>query len=615
MTEHPPKPRLALTIGVIGHRPNRLPQAQEARLKSEIAKVLDEIAAGADAAHKTYAAFFSSLPPSFSLVTGLAEGADTLAAEVALDRAARGFTLAAALPFATEEFEKDFKSDNARKKLHELVACAKSCLELPGERSRPEDSKQEGARKESRSYEATGLTVLSQADILLAIWDGGASRGRGGTTEMLNVAARQGIPVIHIHVNDEKSSAGSRDAVATCLRWSGLAEFPASANAIEDAPHRMLSKDLLERLVDRLICPPTGLEERKALSDYLGEGSRRFHFRSEYLLLLRLSGRRLRFEDLKSTEPFTLAARLTAFSDPVRGGDVSAIATAFGWADAIGLHFAQAFRSAFVSNFILASLAVMLAAFAIPFPEQKVPLVICEIGCIVLIVANTNFGRRRRWHRRWFEAREVAERLRAVLLHWMLGIRPATFFAIQEPTWTGWYTRAILREQGLRAGWRPSEWVATARFAMIDLLRNQCAYHESNARRMEHLEHRLEKIGLWLFGGTIVIAVLSLGVGIFDPHSEKLPLLLSKALLFLSIVLPAAATAAYGIRIFGDFEGICRRSQRTHATLDRLIAAIQNEKSDLAALRYHAAAAADTMLGDVDSWRLATENHNLAFPH
>ena len=49
--------------------------------------------------------------------------------------------------------------------------------------------------------------------------------------------------------------------------------------------------------------------------------------------------------------------------------------------------------------------------------------------------------------------------------------------------------------------------------------------------------------------------------------------------------------------------------------LDRLIAAIQNEKSDLAALRYHAAAAADTMLGDVDSWRLATENHNLAFPH
>ncbi len=617
MSEHPPKPRLALAIGVIGHRADRLPPAAQGWVKAEIAKVLDEIAVATAQAHETYRAFFSPQSPSFSIVTGLADGADTMAAEIALERAARGFTLAAALPFATEEYAKDFKADSAKTKLSELVGRANACLELPGERRLPGDSDAEGSRKEPQSYEATGLTVLSQADILLAVWDGGPSRGRGGTTEMLSVAARQGIPVIHIHVNNEKSSAGPPEAEATCLRWSGLTEFPVSVNAIEDAPRQILSGDLLRHLIDRLVRPPVNPDERKSLSDYLGERSRRFHFRPEFPLLMVLSGRRFLFKDLSSTEPFILAARLTAFSDPARGGDVSTMATAYGWADAIGSHFALAYRSAFVSNFVLASLAVMFAALSVLFPGNKPALVFLEMVCIGLIVVNTNFGRRRRWHRRWFEAREVAERLRAVLLHWMLGIRPATFFPIQEPTWTGWYARAILREQGLRSGWLASEWVAAARFAMVELLRDQCRYHLSNAQRMEHLERWLERIGFWLFIGTIIVAVVALCVWPYHSFLEKFYLLhlLPEALLFLSVWLPAAATAAYGIRIFGDFEGICRRSRRTDTTLQQLIRAIQNEKSDLAALRYHAAAAADAMLGDVESWRLAAENHNLAFPH
>ena len=55
------------------------------------------------------------------------------------------------------------------------------------------------------------------------------------------------------------------------------------------------------------------------------------------------------------------------------------------------------------------------------------------------------------WHGRWVEAREVAERLRTALPLWALGLRPA-FFPGEEPTWTGWYARAAVRMQGLRAG-------------------------------------------------------------------------------------------------------------------------------------------------------------------
>jgi hypothetical protein len=78
--------------------------------------------------------------------------------------------------------------------------------------------------------------------------------------------------------------------------------------------------------------------------------------------------------------------------------------------------------------------------------------------------------------------------------------------------------------------------------------------------------------------------------------------------------LPALATATYGIRVIGDFEGIARRSQRTHAVLSRLIASIERDPLDLELLRARARAAADAMLGDVSSWRLAAESRPLAIP-
>ena len=120
--------------------------------------------------------------------------------------------LDAPLPFAAADYEADFKSERARADYKSLRERARSSLALPGERKAPGDADDIGRLKENRSYEAVGLTVLSQADILLAIWDGGPSRGRGGTTDMLNAAARAGTPVIHVDIHGG----------TTNLRWGGL---------------------------------------------------------------------------------------------------------------------------------------------------------------------------------------------------------------------------------------------------------------------------------------------------------------------------------------------------------------------------------------------------------
>jgi len=91
----------------------------------------------------------------------------------------------------------------------------------------------------------------------------------------------------------------------------------------------------------------------------------------------------------------------------------------------------------------------------------------------------------------------------------------------------------------------------------------------------------------------------------------------NKLILLLSAIaagLPALATATYGIRVIGDFEGVARRSERTHMALETVIKAIGKDTLDLALLRARARSAADIMLGDVSSWRLAAESRTLAIP-
>ncbi len=68
--------------------------------------------------------------------------------------------------------------------------------------------------------------------------------------------------------------------------------------------------------------------------------------------------------------------------------------------------------------------------------------------------------------------------------------------------------------------------------------------------------------------------------------------------IWLSAALPALATATYGIRVIGDFEGISHRAERTHRNLEQLIEAIEQDPADLTLLPARASSAADEMFGD-----------------
>jgi hypothetical protein len=585
VSRHPPKPRLALAVGVIGHRPNRLPEAVRGTVAAQIGAVMDAIAlaAGAAQADAADAEYYTAQAPLLSIVNALAEGADRMAAEAAL---ARGYVLDVPLPFAPETYEQDFAGEESRAAFRALLKRARSVLVLPGRR--------EAA---PRAYEAAGLVLLGQSDLLLAVWDGEAGAGRGGTTELLAAAARRGLPIIHVD---------AKGLVAPRLLWSG-GEPAQGVQAVEDLPSQGLEA-ALALLVLRLLRPPDEPAERAALRRFLRERPARRNWRLEFPALLAcLRLRPVRRSDLHPPTPEALATGFAAATTPAAPLDPgSPLAGAYGWADAVGTYFAQVFRGAYVVNFVLAALAVVVAALSLLF-SAKAPFVSIEIALILLVIVNTTVGRWLQWHRRWLEGRELAERLRVALPLWVLGLRPAAFTG-EEPAWTGWYARAIVRQQGPRAGTLDAAGLQAARAVLAAVLTEQAAYHRANAERMRRAALRLEGAGAVLVAVTLLVglrelASVYLGEGI-DPY----------VVTAISAALPAIATATYGIRIIGDFEGIAARSRRTGERLDELAVKVGADPLELGLIGARARAAADIMLGDVSSWRLAAESRVLAIP-
>jgi hypothetical protein len=325
-------------------------------------------------------------------------------------------------------------------------------------------------------------------------------------------------------------------------------------------------------------------------------------FRFEFPILMGVMGvRRPRSSDFWPPRPQQLADAMA--SAPTASVVLS---EAFGWADAVAIHFAQVFRSAFVCNFLVSAAAIIAAAISRnPFWTAV------EIGLVLILIFNTTLGQKNHWHFRWIEAREVAERLRVAAPMYVIATRSFGPFG-ETPTWTSWYARAKLREAGLRSGSLDDAGLQSARNSLVEMLTGQRDYHEATARRFERLHDNLSSAGKYLFITALLVGVAHLLAELLDKS-----LITDKLEYWVRLVatsLPALAAASYGIRIIGEFDGASRRSARMKTQLDGLLSSIDKGPVSLDLLRDVAHHAADVMLGDVASWRLAVESRELEMP-
>ena len=128
-----------------------------------------------------------NLSPQIEVVSPIAEGADRL---IAVESISLGLPLVCLLPFARDDYVRDFTDQASVDEYRQLLSQAERVVELPGVQGT-------SAERED-AYAALSDALVDEVDLLVAIWDGEQSRGRGGTGESVHRALSRGIPVVWI---------------------------------------------------------------------------------------------------------------------------------------------------------------------------------------------------------------------------------------------------------------------------------------------------------------------------------------------------------------------------------------------------------------------------------
>lgn len=146
--------RLSIVVGVTGHRD--IAPDDEGPLRAAFGRILERL---------------SSQSPNTPLLvlSGLAAGADSLAAEEAL---ARNIPVFACLPMPVDEYEKDFSPQQLVRFRGLLAASARVTVTSP---------------RREHGYVATGRFIAQYSHLLVAFWDGQTSRGAGGTADVISM--------------------------------------------------------------------------------------------------------------------------------------------------------------------------------------------------------------------------------------------------------------------------------------------------------------------------------------------------------------------------------------------------------------------------------------------
>lgn len=581
-------------MGITGHRAESLAAAES--LRKEIVKALEQLKTAATAVRTANSAFFAPQPPRFLFVSPLADGADQIGAELALEL---GFELHAVLPFSRERTREDMPDKESRARLDALLAQATCVLELPGD----ENHKLE-------AYVMAGRATVAHCDVLIAVWDGLPPRGRGGTGEVVRFAFERATPVVHVPLGDE---------VATALRWSAFE--PAIVTRHEDPANvRSLDSEQLLSTITGLLAPPPDEQEQQFIRVFQRECRSKLRARIEYPLLLAAAGvSRLRAQHWRPS----IASRRTKIEWEEFGAacqraecitaPIATLEQWYDWADSLAAHYAQSYRSGHVFNFVLGAVAVLLALTTLVLPGAKKFLAFAEFAAILAILVNTWAGTKQQWHRRWLDYRQLAERLRPMRSLKIIGVAapdpPGTEANPISGRWVEWYAAAVWRAVGCPSGRIERLKIATLAGTIAKHeLQPQIDYHLSTAHQAERLDERLETFGYALFALALIGCVVLILAFWIAPDWVKHN---SSWFTLLSAGLPAIGTAVFGIRVQGDYVGSAMRSEQTGRVLKQIAERLR-EESNLPRAADLAEQSARTMLTDLDEWRLLNQQHNLS---
>lgn len=588
-TESPPKSRLAVRVGVTGHRPSGLDKAETAALKAQVNEVLNHVKGVAGEVKTYFDRYYSDAgPPLLRIISPLAEGADMLVAEEGL---AEGYELQCALPFGRKEYEKDFSDDDSVGRYRTLLGKATSVLELDGSRTTPD--------LENESYQTAGRMVLAQSDVLIAIWDGEDEKGKGGTGQIVRESLINEIPVVWISSASPHEIRVLMGGEYEGYKQAGLRELDLRLKRVLK-PHHANRPDL----------GLTYFEEKQPVRTWgfvfevfcdLFSGER-----------IDTSGSKVRdFYEETEEEWRRVWDSCPGFPEQVKNQINEKFLVHYAWADKLANYYSNIYRSSFTVNYLMAGLAVLFALLVPTVKRLDTLWIICELTLIVLIIAVTAVGNLKRWHERWIDYRLLSEQLRQLRFLSPLGLTTPSFrvpahdtYGDPRSTWVNWHFRAIVREAGMVGAAIDRQYLASYKdFLSKQELTGQIGYHQRTSPRFRRINHTLHIIGMGLFALTFVTTFMHLFY-----HTDWLTLS--------SAFFPALGAAIYGIRTQGEFEQIAKRSDAMSAHLENLRNEL--ERPDFVPSFRHiggiAESTAEVMSSETLDWRIVFQSKRLVLP-
>ncbi|MCW5719401.1 MAG: hypothetical protein KIS68_16405 [Bauldia sp.] len=567
------RPAIALRLAFAGKR--TLPPGAD--LAGRLAPLFATIEAAVAGVVARDRGWYSEARPRLTLISGLADGADQIAATAFLDGATTvaDRAIAAILPFDPDAY--CFASPMAdAERFRALLARAAYVMELDGDARRDLPSEaEEGKRVRAAAFRAQAEVMLRHADVLIAVDDGDGGEA-GGTLETTRRALAIGMPVIRLVVpNGDVTVIRTLDEFEDC---DGAPAGPAIAGFVAD----LLAAPASARAAGR----HAGLHDgQQALVTEFFGGEERRRLPREHIW--RWFERRFRsrgtVEDDTAPEPIEAYRRR---------------------ANALNERYAGLYRGTFILGYALAVAAVCLAVLSIIVllrnssahsPDYQAWWVLLGLGlaklaAVIWIQRAARTANRERWAEKAVDYRYLAEGLRT-----MAYLPAAASFRPPPPLSAPFATRvveqsivdrlfhALVRQvnpaeatppapgQPIRP--RAAEAVAAIRSGWIG---RQLAYHRRTATAMAAMGGWLERLGNVLSVAVIAVVCLDLlilvlgGLHVLPDAIAEPSYKVAPWLLFVAAILPAAVASLNGVRFQSECSRLADRSERMISILEGL---------------------------------------------
>jgi hypothetical protein len=580
-------PPPVLSIGLTGHRSVGMTGAAAEATERGIGAVLEALGRALAPVVAQDASFFSSAAPVMRLITMGAEGADLLGMRVA---GRYGLKISCVIPFALDDYRNDF-SPAAADAAAELFATTESLLELPGRRD-------EGPR----AYERANDVILSNIDLLVAVWNGSRARGRAGTGDVVQDAVVKGIPII---VVDPQSPAAPGILAAAPI---DDIEPPVAS----DLARRPLPADLTA-FIHGIVSPPSRHAQRQALIDLVAEMPKSAQWRFEYTLLLKTLARRpkaARKPSVAAAKPAPPAAAAPSIV-LANAKRLEAIDRARKTIDGLAVRYGRKFRSSAVSQYLVVILGTWASGVVgLLIPSLSAATIAVQLLANGLVLGDAAFRARHRWQERWLDYRVVAERLRWLGFRNAFGLgggRQMRSGLQRQKSWIDWYIRRAAHAIGPPQGKIDAASIAAAADHLSEIeIPDQINYHRGTFRQLGLLDQRLffgaHAALLASLGVAVLLAIAAVRAGSVDAVGWK-----PFAIVLLAI-LPATMTSLNGLRVDADLARLVERSAQTIALLFRVRRNILASPRDYDHVAAGMQRLASIMMNELEEWRFVIES-------